>query len=90
MWKEFSEHESMQALSKYGVFVLTPHRRKLLGTALLNLENDLIDLKTAKMHLRNQILFNKKIINALEKASNEEHAKNLINLSQLKEKLKKV
>ena len=90
MWKEFSEHEAMQALSKYGVFVLTPYRRKLLGNTLLNLENDLIDLKTAKMQLRSQILFNKRIIDAINKAGESEHAKEIEKLMKLRKKIGKI
>lgn len=88
MWKEFSEHEAMQALRKYGVFVLTPYRRQLLGNTLLNLENKCIDLETAKRQLRKQVLFNKRIIDALNKASAEKD--DFFKLERLKQQLSKI
>ncbi len=90
MWREFSEHEAMQALSKYGVFVLTPQRRKLLGNALLNLENDFIDLNTAKIQLKKQILFNKRIIDALNKASADKRNEEIFKLKNLKVRLAEI
>jgi|GEM_PF-4269129 len=90
MWKEFSEQEAIQVLNKYGVFVLTPQRRHLLGNVLLNLENDNIELKTAKMQLRNQILFNKRIIDALNKASSDKKNEEIFKLKKLKERLSKI
>ncbi len=88
MWKEFSEHEAIQALRKYGVFVLTPYRRQLLGNALLNLENKYIDLETAKRQLRKQVLFNKRIIDALNKASEENE--DFFKLEKLKQRIKEI
>ena len=87
MWKEFNEHETIQTLNKYGVFVLTPQRRHLLGNALINLEQKNISMYTAKLHLRNQILFNKEIITALENAENKELNDSLNQLKKLKTKL---
>jgi len=88
MWQEFSEHEAMQALRKYGVFVLTPHRRHLLGNTLINLEKRNINLQTARMQLRNQILFNKSIIDAMKKASYGEQGEHLFKLNELKTRIK--
>lgn len=89
MWKEFNKKEANQILNKYGVFVLTPQRKHLLGNALLNLENKNIKIDTAKMQLKNQILFNKDILNALEKASTSEFNDSILSLDKLKTKLEK-
>ena len=86
MWQEFSEQEAIQTMNKYGVFVLTPQRKHLLGNALLNLENKNIKIDTAKMQLKNQILFNKDILNALEEAAVSEFNDSLLLLDKLKTK----
>ena len=87
MWEEFSEEEAVQALEKYNISVLTPQRKHLLGNTLLNLENKNIKMDTAKMQLRNQILFNMDILNALEEASVLELNNSLSQLKELKTKL---
>ena len=63
--------EALAALKRYGVFVLMPHRRLLLGRTLVDLETHKIKIPEAKARLVGNILFNKKILNALEKASSK-------------------
>lgn len=68
------ELEALAALKRYGVFVLTPQRRLLLGQTLVELEKRKIKLPAAKSRLQGSILFTKKIVDALEKASSKKEA----------------
>ena len=56
------------ALRRYGLTVLTPQRKQLLGKTLLDLENNKIDVAQAKVRLQGNILFTRDILDALEKA----------------------
>ncbi len=56
------------ALKRYGLFVLTPQRKQLLGKTLLDLENNKINIAKAKTRLQGNILFTREILDALEKA----------------------
>jgi len=87
MWSEFSEEKAIQVLEKYNISILTPQRKHLLGNVLLNLENKNIKMNVAKMQLKNQILFNKDILNALEEASVFDMNHSLSQLDKLKTKL---
>ena len=56
------------ALRRYGLTVLTPQRKQLLGKTLLDLESNKINVAKAKVRLQGNILFTREILNALEKA----------------------
>lgn len=56
------------ALKRYGLFVLTPQRKQLLGKTLLELEQRKINVAKAKTRLQGSILFTREILDALEKA----------------------
>ncbi|NYZ79708.1 hypothetical protein H0N95_00485 [Candidatus Micrarchaeota archaeon] len=69
MKEEKEINEALDALERYDVTVLTHQRRLLLGSTLVDLENRKIRLQTAKTRLYGNILFNRSILDALEKAA---------------------